>query len=254
MLEGQGADELLGGYPERYSRAYLRSELDQLRWSTLAGTSLRLVAAATSQENLELMRQLLARKIRNRQPHARSLFSRRLAQLPCFGSDLPLLRSRDHLTNTMSADHASLLLPYLLHFGDAISMGHSIESRLPFLDHRLVEFVHALPFHQKIRGRQFKYILRREFDSALPVQILARRRKVGFDTPIGNWLRSIFSSEIKPLLSSSRLQQRDLFDEEALATRLSAFEMRGEGAGLILRCMAVELWFRLFIDGEGFRE
>jgi asparagine synthase (glutamine-hydrolysing) len=149
-------------------------------------------------------------------------------------------------------DHAYTVLPYLLHFGDAISMGHSVESRLPFLDHRLVEFVSGLAFRHKINGRNTKSILRRALQDDLPKATLTRSRKVGFETPVKNWLRPIVQSELAPLFNSVQVQTRDLFDQKALGNLLDNFQATGGNASLVFRCAAIELWFRKFIDGEGF--
>lgn len=256
LLEGQGPDELLGGYPNRCASAYFRSEIDHARWDTLPGMFHRVLASATSYENRRILQRKIIGKLRRSRPQQRSLLSRRLEALPPYDPGFPPASPpsfNDRLTNRLWQDHASVILPYLLHFGDAISMGHSMESRLPFLDHRLVEFVFALPFHGKIRGRESKAILRQSLKNEIPSEILARRRKVGFDTPADTWLKQIFRSELIPLFNSSRLRQRDLFDTKALASLLTAFETRGSRPDLILRCAAIELWFRQFIDGDGFR-
>ena len=71
---------------------------------------------------------------------------------------------------------------------DQMSMAASIESRVPFLDHKLVEFAAGLPSRMKLRGLTTKYILRKAMAGVLPDEIL-RRRKMGFPVPIGAWLR-----------------------------------------------------------------
>ncbi|MBL0190664.1 MAG: asparagine synthase [Saprospiraceae bacterium] len=74
-------------------------------------------------------------------------------------------------------------LSHLLHFEDRNSMRFSIESRVPFLDHRLVEFLFSLPDHFKIRGTDTKYILRQSQAPILPSAIALRKDKKGFVTP-----------------------------------------------------------------------
>jgi asparagine synthase (glutamine-hydrolysing) len=217
LFEGQGADEMLGGYPHRYYGPYLDSEREHARLSNLPTVLLRTLDVATTRVYL---RKLRSRYIKHKQPvgHSRTsrkLLSRRIRELPAydpgFGSDKPPA-SYDPLTKRLWQDHSKTMLPYLLHFGDAISMGHSMESRLPFLDHRLVEFVFALPFQQKIRGRKTKYILREALKHKLPAEILQRKRKLGFDVPHKSWIKSAYRDQLRHLVEGSRLQKRDLFD------------------------------------------
>jgi len=131
-------------------------------------------------------------------------------------------------------------------------MAHSVESRVPFLDHRLVEFVFGLPFDSKMHGRQTKWILRQALKTDIPEEILNRRTKVGFATPLKQWLQSDFRRAVRPLLESQPTRQRGWFSPPALRRLLDAFETgRAVDEKLVLRCLALELWARLFVDGEG---
>lgn len=256
LLEGQGADELLAGYPSRYGEAYLRSEFDHARWGTFPSVLRRLLAATASPENRQLLKEMLIGKKRRKPPESRSLFCPRVQTAPPYEPGFPPSNSPvwgDRLTGLLWQDHANAILPYLLHFGDAISMGHSMESRLPFLDHRLVEFAFSLPFHEKIHGRESKFILRQSLKTELSPATLSRKRKVGFSTPIRQWMKPIFRTELVPLLNSSRLRNREIFDKQALGELLDVFEKRGEHAVALFRCVALEIWFRQFVDGDGFR-
>jgi asparagine synthase (glutamine-hydrolysing) len=160
----------------------------------------------------------------------------------------------DRLTTVLHRDHAHRFLPHLLHFGDAISMAHSVESRLPFLDHRLVEFVFGLPFDAKMRGGVTKHVLREALAGTLPSEIARRRDKVGFATPWAEWLRPQLDREIRPRLAWERVRDRGIFDEDGLDRCLADFEAgRKDAAWVIFRCLALDAWFELFVDGEGFR-
>ena len=74
---------------------------------------------------------------------------------------------------------------------DQMSMAASIESRVPFLDHKLVEFTAKMPTKMKLRGRETKWILREAMKGILPDEILTRS-KMGFPVPVGNWFRNEF--------------------------------------------------------------
>lgn len=154
---------------------------------------------------------------------------------------------KDPLTRTLFKDHALGLLPELLHFGDAISMGHSLESRLPFLDHRLVEFVFKLPFDDKMRGAETKHVLRRAFARDLPEDILSRRDKVGFATPLKHWLQ-LHRSELFDVLNSQRTREREIFNPAGLTHCMSNYRVDNRAATRLFRCVALELWFRRYID------
>ena len=94
-----------------------------------------------------------------------------------------------------------------------MSMAASIESRVPFLDHKLVEFAAALPVRMKLRGLKTKYILRQAMRKRLPEKILSRR-KMGFPVPVGRWLRERFRWVIDEYVLSPRARERRIFDHD----------------------------------------
>ena len=140
----------------------------------------------------------------------------------------------------------------LLKFGDGISMAHSIESRLPFLDYRLVEFVFRLPVRYKFDGAQSKGILKQAMAGVIPERIRSRRDKVGFVTPTSRWLRRRLDSDVRPLLLSQRSKSRGILNVRNLDPLLTEQALRWPTAdATVFRLLSVELWFQLFIDGEG---
>jgi asparagine synthase (glutamine-hydrolysing) len=152
-------------------------------------------------------------------------------------------------------DHETAILPMPLKFGDALSMASSIESRVPFLDHRLVEFVFRLPAHYKLRGSVSKGILREAMAGIVPDQILRRNDKIGFATPVGRWIAGCMDSGVRPVLLSKRCRERGIFDVKKIEKLLDK-QARGQARveHSIFRWLSVELWFRLFMDGEGIAE
>jgi asparagine synthase (glutamine-hydrolysing) len=134
---------------------------------------------------------------------------------------------------------------------DQMSMAASIESRVPFLDHELVEFAAALPPRLKLRGFTTKWILREAVRAILPPEILARP-KMGFPVPFGVWMRGDWADVARDVLSDSRTRQRGIVDVDAV-DRLIAAHAAGtaEGADAIWSLMNLELWYRTFIDGDG---
>jgi asparagine synthase (glutamine-hydrolysing) len=134
---------------------------------------------------------------------------------------------------------------------DQMSMAASIESRVPFLDHKLVEFAAALPARLKLRGFTTKWILREAVRTILPPEILSRP-KMGFPVPFGVWMRSGWSAVARDVLLDSRSRQRGIIDPAAVE-RLIAAHAAGaaEGADAIWSLLNLELWHRTFIDGGG---
>jgi asparagine synthase (glutamine-hydrolysing) len=140
-------------------------------------------------------------------------------------------------------------LQELLMKQDQMSMAASIESRVPFLDHKLVEFAAALPERMKLRGLTTKYVLRRAMQDLLPKEIVARK-KMGFPVPVGQWLRGKFSHLVDEYVLGKRARARGLFNREyvsEIATRHRAGEDHAERLWMLIN---FEIWQRRFFDGE----
>jgi asparagine synthase (glutamine-hydrolysing) len=133
---------------------------------------------------------------------------------------------------------------------DQMSMAASIESRVPFLDHPLVEFTATLPERLKLRGGTTKYILREAMRDFLPAEILSRS-KMGFPVPVGRWLREGYSSLIEEFVLGERTAARRLFDAATVRTLANehAAGVRDHTERL-WALVNVEIWHRIFIDGE----
>ena len=134
---------------------------------------------------------------------------------------------------------------------DQMSMAASLESRVPFLDHHLVEFAAALPARLKLRGFKTKWILREAVRNILPTEILTRK-KMGFPVPFGLWMRSGWQSVARDVLLDKRTRERGIIAPAAVEQLLTAHADGGrDGADAIWSLMNLELWYRTFIDGEG---
>jgi asparagine synthase (glutamine-hydrolysing) len=134
---------------------------------------------------------------------------------------------------------------------DQMSMAASIESRVPFLDHHLVELAAALPPRMKLRGLTTKWILREAVKSLLPAEILTRK-KMGFPVPFALWLRGNGAGLARDVLLDSRARQRGITDPAAVSALIDAHASGATDAGDALwSLLNLELWYRTFIDGEG---
>jgi asparagine synthase (glutamine-hydrolysing) len=140
-------------------------------------------------------------------------------------------------------------LAHLLHYGDALSMAHGVECRLPFMDFRLVEAVSRMPGHLKLEGGMGKAVLRHAMRGIVPDDILDTRRKLGFTTPIARWFRDDPQKTLYPVLLSERCRKRGVFDPKALERALERHQSgRFDLSFHIFRWLTTELWFRRFID------
>ena len=158
--------------------------------------------------------------------------------------------SGDLLHRLLYTDINSYLIELLMK-QDQMSMAASIESRVPFLDHPLVEFTARIPASHEIKGMAGKFILKEAVADLLPEGIVYRK-KMGFPTPWAYWLAGPQLEEIERLLSERRSVARGLFRPETIR-RIFAEHRAGhrDHGNRIWRLLNLELWQRVFLDGEG---
>ena len=136
-------------------------------------------------------------------------------------------------------------LPALLRFEDRNSMAHSIEARVPFLDHRLVEFAFRLPGEFKVRGVDTKAILREAMRGVLPEPIRTRKDKVGFRAePSATW--AIAEHHRDSLLANRTEYEEQWFDQGAVATLLDGSSRTTDDEFMLWRVLNAKLWVRNF--------
>ena len=272
VLTGEGSDELLAGY-ERYRKTVYNLALGA-RYHRWAGASLR--RAVRSQiEGLPTkskIRQKLSRTFLCLPPQIESIyfdnfavFSRtmqhdllteetkeRTGALDPYAEVCRHLETTDAdtLLNKLLYADAKTYLQELLMKQDQMSMAASIESRVPFLDHKLVEFTSRLPERLKLRGWTTKYILRRSMKGVLPEAIL-KRSKLGFPVPVGSWFRGAFRSVIDEYVLGERAVGRGLFDPRFVSSLVGRHQSGAEDQTERLWALVnFEMWMRRFIDGE----
>jgi asparagine synthase (glutamine-hydrolysing) len=132
---------------------------------------------------------------------------------------------------------------------DAMSMAASVESRVPFLDHRLVEFAAGILPQYHTRGFAGKRILKSAVRDLLPRSIV-HRRKMGFPTPFREWLSGRHLEGVERLLLEPRGMERDLFRPDSVRQYLAEHRAgKADHSDKIWRLLNLELWHRVFIDG-----
>jgi asparagine synthase (glutamine-hydrolysing) len=154
------------------------------------------------------------------------------------------------LDRLLYADIKTYLVELLMK-QDQMSMAASIESRVPFLDHRLVEYAATLPDEWKLNGWTTKRVLRESMNGLLPDSIL-NRPKMGFPVPFANWARGGWNAVAREVLLDRRSRERGIVDPAAVDRLLTDHAAgRTEGGDRIWSLLNLELWHRTFIDQEG---
>jgi asparagine synthase (glutamine-hydrolysing) len=275
VLTGEGSDELLAGYG-RYCKTILNLSLGK-HYRTLTPSLVRgAVRSGIQGLPTSKVRQKLLRSFLGVAPDIESIYFDNFAVFPLamqgdllsnqtlerIGAIDPYAGVREALEQT---DADSLLdrllyadiktyLHELLMKQDQMSMATSVESRVPFLDHKLVEFTCSLPEKLKLRGGTTKYILRESMKGVLPEAILTRS-KMGFPVPIGAWFRGAYRSVIDEYVLSERAMSRGLFNQDFVRDLVQRHQSGAENHDERLWALVnFEMWQRQFFDGEAGNE
>ena len=187
----------------------------------------------------------------------RSLYSEEMAGITARFDPFAIHRAfyarcdaRDPLSRSLYVDLKTYLADEILVKVDRMSMVHGLEVRAPFLDHRVVEFVAALPAGLKLRGRTTKFILREAMRPILPGAVLAKP-KHGFTAPISRWLRHELRELVEDLLFDPRAEHRGWFNPRTVKQLWADHHEGVRDAGYQLWLLLIlELWCRAFVDGR----
>lgn len=263
VLSGEGADELFAGYkiykePEainKYNRlpAFLRDRIieplisilplnygkDFLRRSKLpiSGRYKGVGATFRECEITKLLKGDFQRAITNDNVNSYicSIFER--------------CKNEDDVNQMLYFDQKAWLPEDTLNKSDKMSMAHSLELRVPFLDHKLVQFTNSIPSEYKYRGNIEKYILKQAFKNSLPNFVL-KRKKNGFPIPISSLLNSHYNEFALDILLSQQAVNRGYFNKSYIEKLLRNNSSNGEYVGRqVWLLLTFELWCRVFIDG-----
>jgi asparagine synthase (glutamine-hydrolysing) len=232
VLAGEGGDELFAGYPKYaadplaalvsalpqgvtralvrrlpYSQRRVRTALEALSIRDEAERSATWFASFSREERENLFAPEFLAQVDPAHP------------AEVFRGYLERHRERTPLKRMLYADLKVWLPDNLLLRGDLMTMAASIEERVPFLDHKLVEFAARLPTKLLTHGFRAKVLLKRAFERFLPPEVLYRR-KVGFAVPVGEWFRKPLKSFVSDLVLSSEARTRGYFNPSSMETFL----------------------------------
>jgi asparagine synthase (glutamine-hydrolysing) len=273
VLTGEGSDEVLAGYGKyprvswnwRAGTVYERMMPAALRESIARGIVPRLpdplgryakrsfLSMDRSPESM-VFDNFASIRLADQQmllaPGLRAAATRAAAYTSSLGYFQKLNGSSTLLDRLLYADIKTYLVELLMK-QDQMSMAASIESRVPFLDHKLVEYAAALPDAWKLSGLTTKRVLRESVRGLLPASIL-NRAKMGFPVPFAGWTRGPWNTVARDVLLDRRSIERGLIDPQAVDRLLRHHaDGRTEGGDRIWSLLNLELWYRTFIDKEG---
>lgn len=160
----------------------------------------------------------------------------------------------EDLDRMLAADIATRLPEHSLMLTDRMTMSQSLESRSPFLDHRLAEWVATLPVNLKLHGKTLKYLMRRSASTWLPDSIL-KRPKQGFMFPLGYWMKGPLLPLLRNLLSESVLVEEGIFRREPMERLLGEhLAQKADHHVRLWLILNVEMWYRMFVRGEALED
>jgi asparagine synthase (glutamine-hydrolysing) len=270
---GEGADEIFAGYD--WFRKYVR--INEVFWHqaekvpislrrSLAAIARPLMEASFNKRTaIELTRRLGAGEplfwggaiVFDEEFKSRVLSGETKARLNGCSSYDAVKEHLDHVESArpesdfaarMSYLELKLRLPELLLMRvDKMTMATSVEARVPFLDHHLIEYAMSLPVDLKIKGASGKHILKRALEKVLPADMLYGRKR-GFGAPIREWFRGDEGKELAGLIMNSSMRQRNLFDYDFI-DRLSDEHQRGarDWSFHLWALLNVSLWYDRWI-------
>lgn len=264
LLSGEGGDEAFAGYPNYVHQlrlAQLERALGPLAAPAAAGATA--LGDFAGLERLSRYGRALA------QPLARHYFSRTASPASYFrhagaagfapawrgGGDAEQIvaqalqggRDHDRLAQLLRVDLRTWLPDDLLLKADKMTMRHSVELRVPLLDHHVLEFAARLPAEFKVRGGETKRVLRAAAAPLLPAAIL-HRPKAGFPVPYAAWLRGPLAERVRETLLARRAQDRGYFAPGAVARLLDEHQRHGTRGREVFALLALEFWHQQFTD------
>jgi asparagine synthase (glutamine-hydrolysing) len=267
VLGGQGGDELFIGYA-RYLIAYLEEcikgaiEETADRGHYVATLSTIVPSLPTLQNYIPMLRSFWQRGLFEPAGHRYLQLIDRLGEVVsvlspdvAIDSDATLAEFSKIFDHPCAASMINRILYFdvkthlqaLLQVEDRTSMAFGLESRVPLLDHRLVEFMARVPPAVKFRDGRLKHLFLAAVRGLVPEAIASRKDKMGFPVPISSWFRGPLRELLHDTLGSARARTRGIWDTDGLLTRLDrepAFGRVAWGA------LSLELWFRRFIDAQ----
>lgn len=247
LLDGQGGDENLCGYKKFYL-FYLRKLFENYQYSLLFNESTKFFLSLASLKDLALRIKpgLKYFKLVNKYLGPDNLFNPRFAKQ--FKERKLDFGYQKNIGEIIKSNVTTWSLPALLRYEDKNSMAHSLETRLPFLDYRLVELAASLPLNLKMQNGWSKFILRQAMKDILPEKIRLRKSKIGFAIPQKAWLKTLLRENMETTIKTAKFLPNYISKQKLI------YQFKKSTAGKItwdfrtfMRFYILELWARKFI-------
>jgi asparagine synthase (glutamine-hydrolysing) len=159
-------------------------------------------------------------------------------------------RAADQLSRKLYTDIRTTLVSEMLTKVDRMTMAHGLEARVPFLDHRVVEWAFRLPSALKLRDDEGKVVVKRALEPYLPREVLYRPKQ-GFNVPMKLWMRGQLRDFVRDTLTEQRIRDRGLFRPDEVRRIVAEHESAGaDSSNKIFVLLATELWFQRFVDAR----
>ena len=267
VLGGQGGDEIFGGYA-RYVVAYLEQAIKGTIYETNEEGE-HIVSLTSILPNLSYLKNYIPMikefnksgmfenmakryfRLIDRKNGDEELFSDTFNNNYCkntiYEKFEKIFNNPDTISyyNKMTNFDMTTNLPALLHVEDRMSMAASIESRVPFLDKRIVDLITSMPAGMKFKGAEMKYILKKSISDILPEAVFYRKDKMGFPVPLHLWSKNGALNFIGDILLSKVSSERGIFNISKVEKLITSERTFGRKLWGIL---CLELWFKTFID------
>jgi asparagine synthase (glutamine-hydrolysing) len=267
VLGGQGGDEIFGGYA-RYLIAYLEQSLKAAIDGTYQNGNFVVTPEsiiphlAVLQEYKPLLRQLFSkglfgpideryfRLVDRSADMADEVEWGALDRAGVFQRFQGIFNSERNVRkeayfDSMTHFDFKCLLPALLQVEDRMSMAHGLESRVPLLDHSVVEFAATIPADIKFKGGQLKHFIKSTYGKDLPAELVTRRDKMGFPVPLQEWLSGELRDMVGDIFTTQRDRNREFFNSKAI---LANFDKAERFSRKVWGLMSLEIWHMLFHD------
>lgn len=156
--------------------------------------------------------------------------------------------SSTSLINSMLYFDLKCSLPALLHVEDRASMAASIESRIPLLDHRIIEFMATVPESIKFKHGNMKHLFKKVIQNIIPQAVYDRKDKMGFPTPLTSWLKGESKEFVYDTLLSQKARSRGIYNIDMVEKCLTDEKEFGR---VVWGLLCIEIWHKTFIDNVG---
>ncbi|MBI5102223.1 MAG: asparagine synthase (glutamine-hydrolyzing) [Nitrospirae bacterium] len=266
VLGGQGGDEIFIGYA-RYLVGYLEEALKGAIWETAkeGKFAVTLESIVPNLPILQAYKPMLSYfwkdglfgpqderyfRLIDRSEGMKEMFSPDAMKADTtLGEFRGLFNEKNlsSLVNKMTYFDTKASLPALLQVEDRTSMAFGLESRVPLLDYRIIEFVASIPPVIKFKGGDYKHLLKNAAKSIVPREIIERKDKMGFPVPLNKWYQNELKEFVSDIIMSPAAAQRGIYNTSLLKNLM---ETEGKFSRIVWGILCLEQWFRGYIDGE----